>query len=173
MQGIKKVLNKINHALLPYRPGVGMMIVNKHNKIFVGKRVDSKGENWQMPQGGIDLGETPSSAALREMAEEIGTNQGRIMAESRYWYSYDVPKFLTAKLWGGNFRGQKQKWFLIRFTGRDEDININTEHPEFQDWRWVEINELEHIIVPFKARLYKAVIEEFKPVLDWQDNVVE
>lgn len=143
-----------------------MMIVNKDNKVFVGKRVDSKGENWQMPQGGIDLGETPSSAALREMLEEIGTDKGYIIAESRYWYSYDVPKFLTAKLWGGNFRGQKQKWFLIRFTGQDEDINVNTAAPEFQAWRWADIDDLESIIVPFKVKLYKAVIQEFRSVLD-------
>lgn len=143
-----------------------MMIVNKDNKVFVGKRVDSKGENWQMPQGGIDLGETPSSAALREMLEEIGTDKGYIIAESRYWYSYDVPKFLTAKLWGGNFRGQKQKWFLIRFTGQDGDINVNTAAPEFQSWRWADIDDLESIIVPFKVKLYKAVIQEFRSVLD-------
>lgn len=154
-----------NYATLPYRPGVGMMIVNSEGKIFVGRRIDTKIEAWQMPQGGIDLGETPSSAALREMVEEIGSNKGHILAESRYWYSYDLPKFLIPKLWNGNFRGQKQKWFLIRFTGTNEDINIHTNTPEFSEWRWASLEELLAIIVPFKRKLYTAVINEFQSIL--------
>src|SRR5947209_5806066 len=128
------------HNELPYRPSVGMMIINEHNRIFVGKRIDTKIAAWQMPQGGIDLGETPSGAALREMAEEIGCNKGHIIAESRYWYSYDVPIFLIPKLWNGHFRGQKQKWFLIRFTGTSVDINIHSSHPEFDEWRWADLD---------------------------------
>ncbi len=151
---------------LPYRPSVGMMIINDTNKVFVGKRIDTKIPAWQMPQGGIDLGETPSVAALREMLEEIGSNKGDIIAESRYWYSYDVPKILIPKLWDGNFRGQKQKWFLIRFTGTNEDININTSNPEFEEWCWIEFDELLSTIIPFKRKLYKAVVKEFSPIVN-------
>jgi putative (di)nucleoside polyphosphate hydrolase len=151
--------------VLPYRLGVGMMIVNQCNQIFVGKRIDTKIEAWQMPQGGIDLGETPSRAVLREMEEEIGSSSGSIVAESKNWYSYDLPKFLIPKLWNGSYKGQKQKWFLIEFTGSDSDINLHTEHPEFEDWRWVEIDALDDIIIPFKKRLYQAVMLEFKPFL--------
>lgn len=158
-------IKKDSQENLPYRPSVGMMIVNHEKKIFVAKRVDTKVEAWQMPQGGIDVGETPSSAAMREMEEEIGSNKGYILAESKFWYSYDVPKFLIPKLWGGNFRGQKQKWFLIMFTGEDQDININTEIPEFCAWRWANLEELPRIIIPFKRKLYKAVLEEFKVIL--------
>ena len=154
-----------DHQGLPYRLGVGMMIVNNHNQIFVGKRIDAKVEAWQMPQGGIDLGETPSRAVMREMEEEIGSSSGNIMAESRNWYSYDLPKFLIPKLWNGSYKGQKQKWFLIEFTGRDADINLNTDHPEFEDWRWVEIDDLVDMIIPFKRKLYQAVMLEFQPFL--------
>lgn len=157
---------KINQSDLPYRPGVGMMIINNDNKIFLGKRIDTRIEAWQMPQGGIDIGETPSSAALREMSEEIGTNEGFILAESKYWYSYDLPKFLIPKLWNGSFRGQKQKWFLIRFTGEDKDININAHTPEFSEWRWASFLELPDIIIPFKRKLYQAVLNEFEIFLN-------
>jgi putative (di)nucleoside polyphosphate hydrolase len=158
------IIDKSYHEL-PYRPSVGMMIIDKDDRIFVGKRVDTKIAAWQMPQGGIDLGETPSVAALREMAEEIGCNKGYIIAESNYWYSYDVPKALIPKLWDGHFRGQKQRWFLIRFTGTSEEININTPNPEFEEWRWTKLDELLSIIIPFKRKLYKAVIKEFAPII--------
>lgn len=150
---------------LPYRPGVGMMIINKNKKVFVAKRVDTKIQAWQMPQGGIDIGETPSKAAFREMEEEIGTDSGRIIAESNNWYCYDIPKFLIKKLWGGNYRGQRQKWFLIEFNGEDEDINIQTDTPEFSEWRWVDVHELPEIIIPFKKKLYEAVIKEFEHII--------
>lgn len=171
MQGVivqQRPTAKYYHEL-PYRPGVGMMIVDKDNRVFVGKRTDTKIAAWQMPQGGIDLGETPSIAALREMTEEIGSDKGYIIAESKHWYSYDVPKFLIPKLWNGNFRGQKQRWFLIRFTGTDEDININTQHPEFDEWRWARLDELLSIIIPFKRKLYQAVFNEFKSIIT--DNI--
>jgi putative (di)nucleoside polyphosphate hydrolase len=154
-----------NISLLPYRLGVGMMILNKHNQVFVGKRVDAKVEAWQMPQGGIDIGETPSRAALREMEEEIGTKNGNIISETKNWYSYDLPKFLIPKLWNGQYKGQKQKWFLINFTGEDSEIEVETNHPEFEDWRWVDLLELTEIIIPFKRKLYEAVMCEFKPLL--------
>jgi putative (di)nucleoside polyphosphate hydrolase len=147
---------------LPFRPGVGMMIINKDKRVFVGRRVDSKANGWQMPQGGIDIGETPSSAALREMKEEIGTSKGRILAESKRWYSYRIPDFLIPRLWDGQYCGQKQKWFLIEFTGEDQDINIKTEHPEFTQWQWVDLPELLSDIIPFKLKLYKQVVNEFK-----------
>lgn len=150
---------------LPYRLGVGMMIINQAGQVFVGKRIDAKTDAWQMPQGGIDLGETPSRAALREMMEEIGSNNGYIVAESKNWYSYDLPKFLIPKLWNGSYKGQKQKWFLIQFTGTNNDININTSDPEFLEWQWVDVENLVDIIIPFKKKLYAAVMEEFTPML--------
>ncbi|MFV9936017.1 MAG: RNA pyrophosphohydrolase [Rickettsia endosymbiont of Haemaphysalis japonica] len=150
---------------LPYRSGVGMMILNADNHIFVGKRIDTKISAWQMPQGGIVPGETPSIAAMREMLEEIGSDKGYIIAESKFWYSYDVPSFLIPKLWNGNFRGQKQRWFLIRFTGNNEDININTSNPEFDQWRWASLDELLSIIIPFKRKLYQAVVKEFESLI--------
>ena len=159
-------LDRKNFSDLPFRQGVGMMIVDKYKRVFVGKRVESRANGWQMPQGGIDLGETPSAAALREMQEEIGSNQGNIIAESKYWYSYRVPNFLIPKLWGGKYCGQRQKWFLIKFTGEDSNININTEHPEFDQWKWVDFRELLFDIIPFKLKLYKQVVDEFKELLE-------
>ncbi len=147
---------------LPFRHGVGMMILNKQGHIFVGKRVESKFEAWQMPQGGILTGETPSRAVFREMKEEIGCDCGNIIAETKKWYSYNIPDFLISKLWAGQYKGQKQKWFLVAFTGSDEDINVETETPEFREWRWVPKEEILDIIVPFKKRLYMAVIKEFE-----------
>ncbi len=146
---------------LPYRPGVGMMIVNNQKKVFVAKRLDTKVQAWQMPQGGINIGETPSRAAIRETEEEIGTTKVKIITESKLWYSYDIPNFLIQKLWNGNYRGQRQKWFLIEFTGEDKDINLKTSFPEFTEWRWADITELSEIIIPFKKRLYEEVIKEF------------
>lgn len=159
-----------DHVERPFRQGVGMMILNSKNQVFVGKRIDSKANGWQMPQGGIDLGETPSSAAWREMAEEIGSNKGRIIAESKKWYSYRLPDFLVHKLWEGKYCGQRQKWFLIRFTGQDSDININTHNPEFDSWCWMDIQDLLDNIIPFKHKLYSQVIKEFKQFIDSVDT---
>lgn len=150
------------HKGLPYRPGVGIMLLNAENKVFVGKRIDTTSEAWQMPQGGIDEGEEPLPAAMREMAEEIGTDKAEMIAESKGWYYYDLPENLVPRLWGGRFRGQQQKWFCLRFTGSDSDINIETGHPEFCRWQWVQMQELPDIIVPFKRELYQALVEEFK-----------
>lgn len=154
-----------NSSFLPYRPGVGMMIINKDKKVFLAKRTDTKIQAWQMPQGGIDVGETPSKAALREMEEEIGTCNAHIIAESKNWYSYDIPKFLIQKLWNGSFKGQRQKWFLIEYQGRDDEINLSTSHPEFNEWKWAEIEDLTKMIIPFKKKLYQAVIDEFSVFL--------
>lgn len=145
----------------PYRLGVGIMLMNRQRQVFVAKRLDMISEAWQMPQGGIDAGETPAVAAMRELLEETGTDKASILAESKDWYSYDLPDSLVAKIWGGKYRGQKQKWFLMQFTGTDADINIETEHPEFSEWKWVEAQTLPDIIVPFKKQLYADLVKEF------------
>lgn len=157
--------NKPPKKQLPFRPGVGMMIINSKSQVFMGKRVDSKIHGWQMPQGGIDAGETPSAAALREMEEEIGTANGKIIAESRNWYSYRVPKTLIPRLWDGKYCGQRQKWFLIDYLGEDTDININTSHPEFEEWKWIDFDELIGDVIPFKVKLYRQIIAEFETVI--------
>ncbi len=149
-----------------YRLGVGIMLINNDNKVFVGQRVQESSETWQMPQGGIDEGEGPDEAVMRELNEEVGSVNIEIVAESRGWYSYDIPKELIPMWWDGKFVGQKQKWFLMRFLGNDKEININTEIPEFINWKWVNIGELPNIIVPFKRKLYQSLIAEFKPVMD-------
>lgn len=150
---------------LPYRPCVGLMLLNKNRHVFVARRIDMKiGEAWQMPQGGIDAGEEPRHAAMRELEEEIGTARAEIIAESKGWLNYDLPDELVAKVWGGKYRGQTQKWFALRFTGSDRDINIATANPEFSEWKWVKHNELPEIIVPFKKKLYEDIVREFSPL---------
>ncbi|HIJ63382.1 MAG TPA: RNA pyrophosphohydrolase [Rhodospirillaceae bacterium] len=151
---------------LPYRAGVGLMLFNRQGQVFVGRRVDSSTEGWQMPQGGIDDGESPAEAALRELEEEVGTAAAEIIAESEDWHSYDLPAELVGKVWKGRYRGQRQKWFALRFTGEDGDINIATRHPEFMAWQWVDFDRLTEIIVPFKRDLYRAVIAEFRPLAE-------
>ena len=146
---------------LPYRDGVGVMLLNADNQVFVARRIDMTSEAWQMPQGGIDAGEEPRAAALRELEEEIGTHKAAIIAESRDWLSYDLPPELVGKLWGGRYRGQRQKWFVMRFEGEDSDINIATEHPEFCEWKWTPMHTLPDIIVPFKRANYAALVKEF------------
>lgn len=146
---------------LPYRDGAGIMLFNGLGGVFVARRIDMPSQAWQMPQGGIDAGETPREAALRELEEEIGTSKAEIMAESRDWLTYELPDCLVPKVWGGRYRGQRQKWFAMRFTGDDDDINIATETPEFLDWRWEDINRLPELIVPFKRKLYQEVVAEF------------
>jgi putative (di)nucleoside polyphosphate hydrolase len=155
------------HAKLPYRLGVGLMIINSQKKVFIGKRKDTKNPfSWQMPQGGIDSGETPSKAALREMKEEIGCDIGVIIAETKNWYCYDLPVKVIHKMWDGQYKGQKQKWFLIKYTGLDSEINLITEHPEFNRWRWIKLSQLTRVVVPFKKSLYEAVISEFRNILN-------
>lgn len=151
----------VDITALPYRPGVGIVLLNAENKVFVAKRIDMRAEAWQMPQGGIDEGEDPRLAAIRELAEETSVTQAEIIAESTDWITYDLPVDLIPKLWKGRFRGQKQKWFAMRFLGKDNDIDLNTEHPEFLEWKWVNIQELPDIIVPFKRALYEKIVSEF------------
>jgi putative (di)nucleoside polyphosphate hydrolase len=146
---------------LPYRSGVGLVLFNAEGLVWAGRRLDQKGDAWQMPQGGIDDGETPEQAALRELEEEIGTGAAEIIGQSRDWLTYELPPELVGVAWKGRYRGQKQKWFALRFTGRDADINIETEHPEFAEWRWVPFDRLVELIVPFKRELYLQVTAEF------------
>lgn len=148
-----------------YRPGVGIMLMSPAQRVFVARRIDMPSDAWQMPQGGIDAGESPDTAARRELKEEIGTDRAELVAESRDWLSYDLPADLVPRLWGGRFVGQRQKWFLMRFTGQDADIDIATEHPEFSAWKWAEPADLPALIVPFKRDLYRAVLDEFQAYL--------
>ncbi len=152
-------------ARLPYRLGVGMMLLNGEGLVFVGRRIDQRTESWQMPQGGIDKGEEPRQTALRELREETGTDRAEILRESRDWLTYDLPPELVANVWHGRYRGQRQKWFLLRFTGHDADIDIATAHPEFDAWRWVAVADLPRLIIPFKRPLYDQVLAEFGPAL--------
>lgn len=147
----------------PYREGVGIALLNRDDLVFVGQRIDQTAEAWQMPQGGIDPGEDPLQAALREMEEEIGVpaKLAEVIAESRGWLSYDLPADLADKVWGGRYRGQRQKWYLARFKGRDSDINIETPHPEFKEWRWLPFRQLPELIVPFKRPIYELIVAEF------------
>ena len=154
-------------AALPYRDCVGVMLVNTDGYIFVGQRIDTDAQAWQMPQGGIDPGETPREAALRELREETGIapHKVRVEAETRHWIKYDLPHDIVPRIWKGRFKGQQQKWFLVRFLGDDGDIDIDTDHPEFSQWRWLDPSELPARIVPFKRAVYEAVLTEFSPRL--------
>lgn len=149
---------------LPYRPCVGVMLVNAQGLVFVGERIDTPGA-WQMPQGGIDNGETHVAAALRELEEETGVTGDlvSIAAETTDWITYDLPDHLIGKLWKGKFRGQKQMWVLMRFHGEDAEVAIDTAHPEFSAWEWCTPEELVERIVPFKRTVYEAVVAELGP----------
>lgn len=143
-----------------YRPAVGMIILNRDNKIFVGQRLDNKEPAWQMPQGGIGPHEDADQAMLRELEEEIGTRNVEIIVKSKKWYKYDLPSELASHLWNGKFKGQKQIWYVLRFRGQDKEININTYHPEFHSWKWVAKEELLDLIVHFKKELYARLLED-------------
>ncbi len=149
---------------LPYRPCVGVMLINRDGLVFVGQRLDQPGgEAWQMPQGGIDEGEEPLTAVLRELGEETGISSDKVslIAQSVGELFYDLPSELLGKLWKGKWRGQRQRWFLYRFEGEDKDINIQTVHPEFAEWKWLEPAALPDVIVPFKKALYEQILAEF------------
>ena len=149
---------------LPYRANVGVMVLNKSGDVFVAQRLGNCANAWQMPQGGIDPGEGPAEAALRELEEETGINSSKvvILAETQNWIPYELPPDLIPKLWNGKYRGQKQKWFLMRFLGEDTDIDIETEEPEFSSWKWIAPSALPDAIVPFKRDVYVAVLEAFQ-----------
>ena len=147
----------------PYRPGVGLILFNRDGLVFVGRRINLPADAWQMPQGGIDEGEEPRQAAMRELKEEIGTDKAEILAESRDWHAYDLPPELSGRrLWGGRYRGQRQKWFALRFLGQDADIDLSAHgHPEFSAWKWAKFADLPGQIVPFKRDLYRVLVAEF------------
>ena len=154
-------------AALPYRPCVGLMVLDRQGRIFAGQRLDNSMDAWQMPQGGIDKGETPREAALRELREEAGIRPAlaEVLRESGHWLPYDLPAHLVHKLWRGRYRGQKQRWFAIRFLGENTDIDIEGHEPEFRTWAWMNHEELIEKIVPFKRDTYSAVFAEFRDLI--------
>jgi len=145
----------------PYRRGVGVVLLNGDGKVFVAQRIDTEETAWQMPQGGINKGEDPLEAALRELEEETGTNKAELIAETDDWLHYDLPDDLQSRVWKGKYRGQEQLWYLMRFTGTDADINIETDHPEFSEWKWADFNSLPDMIVGFKRGLYRQIVDAF------------
>lgn len=151
----------------PYRPCVGIMVLNAHGAVFVGSRVDVPGDHWQMPQGGIDKGEGPVDAAYREVYEEIGVPKDKLelLRESSQWFHYDLPFPLSQRVWKGRYRGQKQRWFAMRFLGTDADVDLTLHKPEFDQWRWVALSDLTDLIVPFKRDIYEQVISEFSDLV--------
>ena len=161
--GLRRAVTLSGSELPFYRPGVGIMLVSRGGLIFVGRRLGMPADlaAWQMPQGGIDPGETPREAAIRELHEEVGTDRAEILGETAGWLHYDLPPEITVKPWGGRWRGQRQKWFAMRFTGGDGDIDLAADgHPEFDAWEWVTAERLPELIVPFKRPLYVAVLAE-------------
>ncbi len=148
-------------SALPYRSGVGIVVFNSDGHVFVGRRIDQTAETWQMPQGGIDPGETPIQAALRELEEETGIRSVEILAETSDWLVYDLPPELLGKAWKGRYRGQRQKWFAARMTGPESEIDLATSHPEFNAWRWMPIDQIEAQAVAFKRDLYREIVAQF------------
>jgi putative (di)nucleoside polyphosphate hydrolase len=161
----------LKHEDFPYRPCVGIVLLNGAGQIWIGRRcktIIEDPENWQMPQGGIDADEDPAKAALRELAEETGTDKAEIIGEATVWHHYDLPAEMLGTALQGKYRGQRQKWFAMRFTGEDGDFNIHAPpggHPaEFDEWRWASVDEVMSLIIPFKRGVYRAVLEEFRPL---------
>ena len=151
----------MNH-LKPYRNCVGLLVINKNGDVFIGKRIDSNLNAWQMPQGGIEDDEDPKTAGIREMEEEIGTKNAELIGEMSEWLNYDIPENLSHRLWNGKYRGQTQKWLAFKFLGDDSEINIKTKVPEFKEWKWENHKNLPSLAVPFKRDIYKKVIKEFE-----------
>jgi len=154
----------MKHEDLPLRTGVGIAVLNSKNQVFVGKRKDNPFDKWQMPQGGVDLNEPLLIAMKRELEEETSIKNILVLKEFSQWLEYDLPKNLIGKIWAGKYRGQKQKWFIVRFTGEEGEININTENPEFIEWKWIDMNLLPELIVNFKKHIYKDVLAELKSI---------
>ena len=157
---------KEQYKKLPLRSGVGIVLLNKENKVFVAKRIDNPKNFWQMPQGGIDKGEDLYAAALRELKEETSITSIKLIKEIEGNFTYILPDNLIGIIWKGKFRGQKQKWFIMRFTGDKSEINIKTKHPEFLDWKWIDLKNLTEIAVPFKLEVYKKLTPEIKKILN-------
>jgi len=152
----------MKHKDLPLRTGVGISVLNSKNQVFVGKRKDNPFDKWQMPQGGVDTNEPLLTAMKRELEEETSIKNIEILKEIDQWLEYELPENLIGKIWKGKYRGQKQKWFIVRFIGEENEININTKYPEFIEWKWVEINSLPDLIVKFKKHVYEEVSVELK-----------
>jgi len=151
---------------LPLRLGVGIVLLNSDNKVFVGKRIDNPVNFWQLPQGGVDNNEDLLSAANRELKEETSVKSVRLIKEIDNWLTYELPKNLLGKIWKGKYRGQKQKWFIMRFIGREDEINIKTKKAEFKEWKWIDINQLTSVAVSFKIKIYEKIVNELKVLLD-------
>jgi putative (di)nucleoside polyphosphate hydrolase len=151
---------------LPLRKGVGVILLNSNNKVFVAKRIDNPKNFWQMPQGGVDNNEDFLSAALRELKEETSINNVKLIKELDGMTTYELPDNLLGIIWKGKYRGQKQKWFLMRFIGNDNEINLKTKHPEFLEWRWIEIDEITNFVVDFKFEIYQIIKNKVKEILN-------
>ena len=151
---------------LPLRLGVGIIVLNKENKVFVGKRRDNPTNKWQMPQGGVDRGENLVNAMKRELKEETSIRSIEILKELEGWTEYELPNYLLGKIWRGKYRGQKQKWFIVRFLGKDEEINLKTTHPEFIEWQWLDIENLPSVIVHFKKKVYEKLLPVIKSFIN-------
>ena len=151
-----------NEKKLPLRLGVGIALLNQENNVFVGKRIDNPANSWQMPQGGVDKNEDLLQAAKRELEEETSIKTVKIIKELNEWQTYDLPKNLLGKLWEGKYRGQKQKWFIMKFLGKNNEINIKTERPEFLDWKWIKPSDLPTVAVDFKLNIYKKMAKELE-----------
>ena len=155
----------MNEKILPLRNGVGAIVLNKNNQVFVGKRIDNPGKFWQMPQGGVDDGEKYIEAMKRELFEETGIKNFELVKEIEGMTEYELPDYLLGKIWKGKYRGQKQKWFITRFLGEEKEINLNTKHAEFIDWKWIEPKFLPEVIVNFKKDLYLNLLKEINLVI--------
>ena len=153
-----------NKKKLPLRIGVGIILLNHENNVFVGKRIDNPKNSWQMPQGGLDQNENFLQAAKRELEEETGIKSVKLIKELDGWFKYDLPKYLLGKLWKGKYRGQKQKWFVMKFLGKSDEINVKTKNPEFLDWKWIEIEKLVDVAVNFKVNIYKKLQKELQNI---------
>ena len=147
---------------LPLRIGVGAIVLNKKNQVFVGKRKDNPVDKWQMPQGGVNEGEDLTSAMKRELNEETGIQNIKILNEIDGWFEYELPNYLLGKIWRGKFRGQKQKWFIVKFLGNDEEINLEKDKPEFIEWKWLDIENLPSVIVDFKKKVYEKLLPKIR-----------
>jgi putative (di)nucleoside polyphosphate hydrolase len=151
---------------LPLRIGVGIVLLNNKNKVFVGKRIDNPKKFWQMPQGGVDKNEELLQAAKRELKEETNIKSIKLIKELDEWITYDLPKNLLGKVWKGKYKGQKQKWFVMRFLGDEKEINIKTKHPEFFQWKWIELDKITDVVVDFKLDVYKKIKEKVKTIIN-------
>ena len=156
----------MTNSALPLRVGVGAIVLNEYNKVLVGKRKDNPIDKWQMPQGGVDEDEDFYSAMKRELYEETSIRSFKLIREIKRWLTYELPENLKGKIWKGKFRGQKQKWYILRFTGDDKEINVKTKDPEFIDWKWIKIDELPQNIVDFKKKIYEDLVEEICKTID-------